>query len=88
MDTEAQAAKFAVATEIIALVRAGGKCSLVERHVEETSGRFLHLEAIVQCTHTRLAVDTAVLCGCPESTHWLLLGQQLQHFRAQFAARV
>lgn len=88
MDTETHAAAFAVATEIIALVRAGGKCSLVERHVEQASGRFLHLEATVQCSHMRLPVDTAVLRGCPESTHWLLLGQQLQQLRAQFPARL
>jgi hypothetical protein len=87
LDTETQAATFAVATEIIALVRAGGKCSLVERHVEQTSGRFLHLEATVQCSQMRLPVDTTILRGCPESTHWLLLGQQLQHLRAQFVTR-
>lgn len=73
--------------EILALGRAGGRCSVVERHIEHTSGRFLHLEATVECSPMRLPVDTAVLRGCPESTHWLLLGQQLQHLRAQFAAR-
>lgn len=88
MDTETQAAALTVSAEILALRRAGGQCSVVERHVEHTSGSFLHLEATVQCSQMRLPVDTALLRGCPESTHWLLLGQQLQHLRAQFAARV
>jgi hypothetical protein len=87
MDRETQAAALIVTAEILALHRAGGRCSDVERHVERPSGRFLHLEATVQCSRMRLPVDTAILRGCPESTHWLLLGQQLQHLRAQFAAR-
>lgn len=88
MDTETHAAALTVTAEILALQRAGGDCSVVERHVEQTSGTFLHLEATVQCSQMRLPVDTAVLKGCPECTHWLLLRQQLQHLRAQFASRV
>lgn len=87
MDTETPAAALTVTAEIRELRRAGGHCSVIERHVEHTSGTFLHLEATVQCSQMRLPVDTAILRGCPESTHWLLLGQQLQHLRSQFASR-
>lgn len=87
MDTETHAAALTMTTEILALRRAGGQCSAVERHVERHSGRFLHLEATVQCSRMRLPVDTALLRGCPESTHWLLLAQQLQHLRVQLATQ-
>ena len=88
METETHVAALTVTAAILALQRAGGQCSDVERHVEMPAGRFLHLEATVQCSQMRLPVDTAVLRGCPESSHWLLLGQQLQHIRAQFTTRV
>lgn len=88
MDRETHAAASAVTAEILALERAGGRCSNVERHVERPSGQFLHLEAAVQCRRIRLPVDTIVLRGCPEATHWLLLRQQLEYLRTQFAARI
>jgi len=87
MDRETHAAASTVTAEILALERAGVQCSIVERHVERRSGKFLHLEAAVQCRRMRLPVDTIVLRGCPEATHWLLLGQQLEYLRTQFAAR-
>jgi hypothetical protein len=88
MDRETHAAALTVTAEIVALQRAGGQCSDVERHVERPSGQFLHLEAIVQCSLMRLPVDTIVLRGCPEATHWLLLRQQLEYLRMQFSARI
>lgn len=65
MDRETQAAALVVTAEILALQRAGGRCSDVERHVERPSGRFLHLEATVQCSRMRLPVDTRNLTGLP-----------------------
>lgn len=88
MDTEIRSAASTVTAEICALERAGVRCSIVERHVERPSGQFLHLEATVQCSQMRLPVDTIVLHGCPEATHWLLLRQQLEYLRTQFAARI
>lgn len=88
MDTETHAAALTVTAAILALEHAGGQCSVIERHVEQPSGRFLHLEATVEWSRMRLPVDTALLRGCPESTHWLLLGQQMQHLTTQFAALV
>jgi hypothetical protein len=88
MDTEICAAASTVTAEILALERAGVRCSIVERHVERPSGKFLHLEAVVQCRRMRLPVDTIVLRGCLEETHWLLLRQQLEYLRTRFAAKI
>lgn len=86
MDTETHAAALTVTTAIFALEQAGGQCSVIETHVEQPSGQFLHLEATVQFSRMPLPVDTSLLCDCPEPTHWLMLAQHLQYLAAQFAA--
>lgn len=71
---------------IFALESAGAKCSAIERHVEQPSGRFLHLATTVEYSRMPLPISTVCLCGYPEPTHWLMLAQHLQYLAAQFAA--
>lgn len=76
-----------VKAELLALKQNGGQCSGVERHIEPISRKFLHLEATIWRSETRVPVDTIILHDCPEPMHWLLLARHLQYVRAQFATK-